>query len=242
MPYFDAGSIVVPIEALIENPEVLGTYLLGSRGCRCSIVDSPFVASVMRGGLRLDYTVGVGSLVCGAGCGGGDEALVLAEPAWGSGRIIEGGECVFYGSCGELEAGLAALGFRLRRVKGLQLFIDEVTKAGARGVAVLDDADPLSVEPAGGLCGVLRSRNPLHPAGVVGKPGLSGCIERLYRVVGPQRRLLAPILGLGDETVVAEVKGLGEGLLVGYEPSSASKHLRLAAMLGAVYECSRPGG
>ncbi|NOZ88508.1 MAG: hypothetical protein GXO15_01135 [Crenarchaeota archaeon] len=236
MPYFDAGSAVLLIEDVLREPELLGQWLMGHAGCRCAIIDSPFSARVERRGLSVDLTIGVGSIVCSPGCG---EDAVLAEPAWGQGRLL-GGDCVFHGDCGELRAGLAALGFKLKRV-GLHEFFEVVGREGVNGVAVLGpDSDALEVEPRGGVCGRLRGRNPLHPAGAVGKPGLEGCVEETFDLVGPRSRLLTPVLQLGGRDIIYSYSGMGDSVVIGYSLASASKYPRLAAWLGALYACSKP--
>ncbi len=238
MPYFDSGSDVLLVEELLESPELLLQWLLPRTRCGCTIVDVPFTATIERGGLRLDLTVGVGSIVCRPGCSGGEGAR-LAEPAWGHGRLIGGGSCLYHGVGSEIPAGLAELGFSVSRVS-LEEFFEGVGRRGMNGVAVLGrHSGLLEAEPLGSICGRLRSRNPLHPAGMVGKPGLEGCVEDAYQLTGPRAALVEPILQLGRHVIVSRYSGLGDGLILGYEPSAASKYPRLGALLGAIYACSR---
>lgn len=244
MPYIDAGSVVYPIEHLLDNPDsVAGVIASIGEECRCAIVDSPFVASVERGGLSVEYSVGVGSLVCSPGCGftGG---LKLLEPAWGRGRVLGGDlapTCVTVGEYSGTE--LSVLGINVKPLGSLHEFFDAVTRQARRGIAVLPLASgELEVERVGSLCGRLHSRNPLHPAGVVGKPGVNACCEDVHVLVGSRGRMLNPVLALEDTTVISTIQGMGEGIVYGYDPLSAgSKHLRLAAVLGMLYTCGVEG-
>jgi hypothetical protein len=240
MPYFDAGSAVYPVEKLLEEPEVLASIAAQAGGeCRCAIIGSPFVATVERMGARLEYTVGVGSIVCSPDCGSGEgkRQLVLAEAAWGQGRVFGSApRCVVAG--GDAVRELALFGVKTTPVD-LHGFVESVLRRGKRGLAVLPHiADALEIERVGGICGRLHSRNPLHPAGAVGKTGVEACCSDAYTLVGRIARLAAPILALDNTVVISTITGLGECLILGYNPiTSSSRYLRLAGILGILYTC-----
>ncbi len=237
MPYLDEGSAVYMIEDLIERPELMQSVVTSiMRGCRCAVIDQPFTASISSNGFVVDRVVGVGSVVCEAGCGG-EGARVLASPAWGRGRVVEpSARCLF---CGERFAAmqLRALGFQLEEVE-FKVFVDRVTRGTERGVAVVDSVlDPLELEPLEGGCGTLRSANPLHPSGALGKPGLSGCVEKRFELVGPSSRVFMPVLLLNGAPLLGRFEGLGNGLVVLGPVQGSSRYVQLATWLGVLYEC-----
>jgi hypothetical protein len=241
VPHFSENSIVYAIEDIIRDDNVFASALSRlMRGCRCAIIDSPFAATLENKGFTVDRVVGVGSIVCEPGCEGGEDGgYRLAAPAWGQGRVLKPGlDCVFYGS-ERLRGQLAALGFRVE-ARGFNELLDMVTREGKRGVAFLDEeADSLSVERLEGGCGVLKTTNPLHPAGAFGKPGLHACAEEIYGLQGPAARIASPVLHLSsrERVVVSRVEGLGNALIIHTDPESASRHIRVASWLGALYEC-----
>ncbi len=242
MPYFDAGGVVYVIEDIIASEEVLQEAIAALlSGCRCSIVDSPFVASVEARGFVVDRVVGVGSIVCEPGCIESRRGYRLTAPVWGQGRVISRGQrCLVCGDSPSLSQ-LPALGIDTLRV-GYHEFFDRVLRGGERGVLVLGRGlDPLEVVEDEGVCGVLRTSNPLHPAGALGKPRLQACVERIYRLEGPRARLLHNILYVNDKPVIARLEGMGNALVVMFDEEGSSKYPRIAATLGMLYECGTPG-
>ena len=243
MPYIDAGSVVYPIEHLLDNPDIIAEVIASiSDECRCAIIDSPFIVSVEQGGLSVEYSLGVGSLVCSPGCSL-TEGLKLLEPAWGRGRVLGGSgfTCVTAGDY--LGTELSMLGISVKPLGSLYEFFDTVTRQARRGIAVLPlVGGELEVEKVRSLCGRLYSRNPLHPAGAIGKPGVNACCEDVHVLLGSRGRMLNPILALGNTIVISSIHGMGEGIVYGYDPVNAgSKHLRLAGVLGILYTCGVEG-
>lgn len=233
MPRLAEGAEVVPVEEILRRPRDVLRLLVTARSCRCHIVDYPFTVLASRDGVRVRITVGIGSIVCSGGCGVG--GWLLEEPAWCYGRRIGDCKCLYHGP-GEGAAMLEALGVHVEVVGSLGELLDSAAR-GARGVALLPGSKSLEVSVGGGVCGRLRSMNPLHPVGVFGKADGHVCVERLAEPVGPAARGLTPLLGIGRKTVAWLFRGMGEAVLYGFEPSEAPSPLGVAALVGALYTC-----
>ena len=95
----------------------------------------------------------------------------------------------------------------------------------------------LAVNEEDGRCGTLYSFNPLHPAGVFGKPVTPACVERIYSIAGPLAKYLTPVLGIDNKPIIYSVKGTGDGIVIGYEYLSSSGILAIASWLGVLYAC-----
>jgi hypothetical protein len=240
MPYFKENSIVYLIEDIIAEPSLFNDIVSSLvSGCKCAIIDSPFTSTVTSNGFTVERVIGVGSVICEAGCKQGNHGKLLASPAWGQGRIVKRGiECLYYGA-EEYRVQLAGLGLRVKDAD-FRTVIEETTKYPKRGIIFLDnDADPLHVEEAPGLCGVLGTTNPLHPAAAFGKPKLHGCAKPIYKLVGPLERLATPLLYIEESSnpVISKIEGLGSAAIIHTDPSSATRHIQLATWLGILYEC-----
>ncbi|ALL00615.1 hypothetical protein Pyrde_0565 [Pyrodictium delaneyi] len=237
MPQLPAGSTIYPIELLIKSPETIQKIALtaSSDNCRCMIVDTPFTATVENKGFIIDQVIGVGSIICSPGCG--DSDIVLHSSTWSYGRIIARDTNCIAAAPSDFVMALKSVGISVREVD-YEEFFDNVLKYGANGVMVLfDELNRLEITRENGLCGSLYSHNPLHPAGVVGKPGLHCCIDELYEIVGPRSRLMSPILAVGKKIVISQIKGMGEAVILSFNPASSSGYASLAGWLGALYAC-----
>jgi hypothetical protein len=232
VPKLEAGWEVIPIEMLLSNPAKLVSAYRAAKECKCILIDAPFVATVEREGLVVDLAIGVASLVCSRPCG--FSPWRLSRPAWGSGVRVAEGRCAYYGDeVGDLVVELGVNGYELSS-------LDDVFKQAERGVnaiACLADATGLEVEKLPGFCGVIEAVNPLHPLAVIGKPYLAGCIGEYARLVGPRARLASPLLRLAKRPIAWSYEALASALLLGFKPSTASLHLKLAALLGVLYAC-----
>ncbi len=233
MPRLDAGWEVIPVEKILEDPSRFAAVLRSAATCDCILVDLPFVATVSINGVNIDVAIGVSSLVCSKSCG--ISSWKLARPAWASGVRVGDGPCLVLG---EQVAELANdLGVRVELASSLREVFDAVTRGGPNAVVFLGAEKSLEVEEAPGVCGVIEAVNPLHPLAVVGKPYYGGCVERIYRLVGPRARLASPLLRVAGRAVAWTYTGLSTALLLGYDPLSSSDYLSLAASLGILYTC-----
>lgn len=237
MPQLPAGSVVYPIETIIKSPDTMSSVFtaISSGSCRCMIVDTPFVATVENKGFVIDQVIGIGSIICSPGCTRGE--VVLHNPTWSYGRVVPGNsECIVVASK-DFTSTLKSIGVHAREVD-YDEFFDLVLRRNSHGVMVLsDEINSLEIQRGSGRCGSLYSYNPLHPAGAVGKPGFTCCVNEIYEIVGPRSKLLSRILAVDDKTIISQVRGMGEGLIVSFNPVSSTSYTSLAAWLGVLYVC-----
>ncbi|KSW11765.1 hypothetical protein CF15_02860 [Pyrodictium occultum] len=237
MPQIPAGSVVYLIEHLLSEPGKLREVLsiISGGKCKCMIADMPFTAVLENNGFTVEQVVGVGSIICPPGCG--DSGVTVHASTWGYGRLVPGDRTCIVAASEEVAALIRSPGIRVVEVD-YEEFFENVVRKGLNGVMVVSkDYGGLEVQERGGICGNLYSHNPLHPAGAVGKPSPSCCIENIYEIVGPRARLINKILSVNDVSIIGEVKGIGEGLILFFNPVRASGYASLAAWLGVMYAC-----
>ncbi|ABM79905.1 hypothetical protein [Hyperthermus butylicus] len=238
MPQVEAGSKVILIEDIIRRPELVRSITTSglANDCRCFITDSPFVAVVERQGFIVEQVIGVGSIICSPDCRVTEESARIHAPTWGYGRFI-GGRCIVGGDADEILLTLKTLGYEVD-VVGFNEFFEKLFREKVNGVLYLSAfSGDLAVNEEGGRCGTLYSFNPLHPAGVFGKPTSSACVDRIYSVAGPFAKYLAPVLGIDGRPIIYSVRGIGDGIVIGYEYLSSSGILATAGWLGVLYAC-----
>ncbi|HIQ24204.1 MAG TPA: hypothetical protein EYH50_04060 [Pyrodictium delaneyi] len=237
MPQLPAGSVVYPIETLIKSPDTMSSVLtaISSGSCKCMIVDTPFVATVENKGFIVEQVIGVGSIICSPGCARGE--VVLHSSTWSYGRVVPGNsECIVAASK-DFTSMLKSIGVHAFEVD-YEEFFNLVLRRNSNGVMVLSDRiNSLEIQRSNGRCGNLYSYNPLHPAGAVGKPGFTCCINEIYEIIGPRSKLLSHILAVDDKTIISQVRGMGEGLIVSFNIVSSTSYASLAAWLGVLYVC-----
>ncbi len=242
MPTMRLGSPILPIERLLNNPESINDFLLltinKSDECFCVVAGSPFVASVSYGDIVIDYTVGTGSVLWSHKCTNINSKVKLAEDVWVPGRVVKPGlKCIIHDSVGNVSALLRSIGFSVESHPYHEV-IDRALKTRIKGVIVLDDSvDSMEIDRIEFICGNLSTPNPLHPAGVVGKPHFSVCVKDLYTLIGPRSRLLFPLLTVDGVPLISVVNGLGEAIVIGFNVIDSHPLLRLAAYLGLLYTC-----
>ncbi len=232
MVKIEENSELVMIEDVLRDPvKALAMYSKGVE-CSCILVDTPFIVTAEHAGTVIDVVVGVGSLICRS-CGISDWRTV--GPAWASGARLGKIECRFAGPT-HVASLLTGLGLQ---VKGLELdeVLDSAKKSGSDAIAVLIGYEGLDVIAEPGFCGVIEATNPLFPAGVVGKQGFIGCIDRYTKLIGPRSRLLFPLIRVNRRPVMWLMRGFSDVLVVGFDPTRSSNYLTLAFVLGALYTC-----
>ncbi len=240
MPYFSENSVVYVIEDILRDHGVVNEIIARiASGCKCSIIDSPFAATLTVKGFVVERVVGVGSVVCEPRCSGSKGSYRIVNPTWGQGRVVRRGlECLYHGPP-SYRAQLAGLGLRVVDT-GFHSLVEMSTKKAMHGVAIIDNAaDLLEVEELPGTCGRLGTPNPLHPASAFGKPGVYACAEPLYQLVGPLGRLTQTLLYISDTSkpVISRIEGIGSALLIQTDLGNASRNIQVAATLGMLYEC-----
>jgi hypothetical protein len=236
MPKVEKGSKIIAIERIIRSTGLLEALMAiaSSDGCKCFIVDSPFIATTNVKGFTVEQVVGVGSLVCTADCPVEADAVAVA-PTWGYGRYI-GGKCIVAGTIPGLPI-LRSVGYEVEEVDFDEVF-DAAAKQYVKGVVYLPAfRERLEVAEEEGSCGRLLSLNPLHPAGAIGKPRQAVCVDKIYRLVGPLARLTHTILSVEDKPLIQTYGGLGELAIVGFDLDSSEAILSTAAWLSILYTC-----
>jgi len=235
VPKLLENSEVLPIEYILEHPEESIKLVYAASRCKCFIVDNPFVAVVEVKGLRLEMAIGVGSIVCEEGCGIG--VWRLASSAWASGVQI-GGECAYYGPS-RIADMLDGLVF-LRGYNSSERVVEAAKLGESGGLIVAVGVNAIEFEQSAGFCGSLEATYPLHPAAVVGKPYYQACIEEYGEPVGKLSRIVYPLLRLGRKPILWWSSGmLRDLMIIGFDPTTATSHAKLAALLGILYTCGR---
>ncbi len=229
----DEGWEVLLVEDIIRDSGSIKT-LQDVVACNCIMVTSPTTARLCRDGFCVDLAIGVGSLICPPGCGASEWRL--SQPIWCYGVRIGAGKCTCIGSCVKHVRYMLGSEGETASVSTLHELLSGL-EAGQRMLVVLPETRFLDVEVSGGFCGRLSSVNPLHPGGVVGKPGFDSCIGEYAYPVGPASRLLLPVLKLRGRPVLWSYEGLGEAVVLGFNPERASGAVVLAALMAALYIC-----
>ncbi len=240
MPYLDAKSMVFPIELIFSNVaksiEIIDKLI--SKNCRCIILDTPLVVNTryryQEYNSLIKYVIGPGSIVCRDDC----EIVTnieLAEKCWVSGAYISAeSKCITYMPSSSYLDFLKKRITNIEEVYSLDVYLDSIQRSKENGVAVLHTG--LEVQESR-IRGRLSSRNPLHPAGVIGKFEVEIELKRHYNLLGPYKRLVHYILTIDENPLISEVIGLGKGLILHYDPIYESSILLLVAYLSTLYEC-----
>ncbi|HIQ56213.1 MAG TPA: hypothetical protein EYH59_06020 [Pyrodictium sp.] len=233
VPKLSENSEILPIEYILEHPEESIKLVNAASRCRCFIVDNPFVAVVEIKELRLEMTIGVGSIVCEEGCGIGVWRLAL--PAWVSGVQISG-KCAYYGPSRLVDMlnGLVSL----QEYDSSGRVVEAARTGESGGLIVAVDVDAIEFEQSTGFCGSLEATYPLHPAAVVGKPYYQACVKEYGEPVGKLSRIVYPLLRLSKKPIIWWSSGmLRDLMIIGFDPTTATSHAKLAAFLGILYTC-----
>jgi hypothetical protein len=236
VPKVDVGAKIITIERIIRSTGLLEALMAiaSSENCKCFIVDSPFIVATEVKGFTLEQVVGVGSIVCTPECNVDADAVATA-PTWGYGRYI-GGRCFISGSIPGRPI-LKSVGYEIEEVNFDEIF-ELASKQHANGILYLPSYhERLEVEEEEGICGRLLSLNPLHPAGAIGKPRQSVCVNKIYRLSGPLARFTRNILALEDRPLIQAYEGLGELTLINFEIENSNSLLSTAAWLAILYTC-----
>ncbi len=238
----DEGWTVILIEEVLKEVDKSIKTLLGllealARGC--ILVTSPTTTRLCRkDGLCLDLCIGVGSLLCPPGIV--ESNWVVYEPFWCYGVKI-GGKCRLIAS-----KNLALPTVPQAKLESIESYsslhdVIDTIGLGERALILLANSNLVDVEPQKGCCGVLGTLNPLHPVGVIGRTKWRTCCDKVFEPVGKGHTLL-PILSVGGKTIAWSFNGLGEAVVLGYNPQEVDEPLRLAYLLGLLYSCGEPLG